>query len=57
MSTHAPGFHFSGFLHHSVLVKLGTTSIRVNCSLLSLVDVMLPNVGAGKINILKYQQE
>ena len=29
MSTHMPGFHFSGFLHHFVLAKLATTSMRV----------------------------
>ena len=25
--------HFSGFLHHFILAKLATSSIRVNCSL------------------------
>ena len=29
MSTHMLGFQFSGFLHHFVLAKLATTSIRV----------------------------
>ena len=31
MSTHLPGFQsFYGFLHHFVLAKLATSSIRVN---------------------------
>ena len=32
MSTHVPGFQdfFQDFLHHFVLVKLATSSIRVN---------------------------
>ena len=25
--------HFTGFFHHSVLAKLATSSIRVNCAL------------------------
>ena len=32
MSTHSPGFQaFSGFLHHFVIAKLASSSIRVNC--------------------------
>ena len=33
MSTHVPEFQsfFAGFLHHFVLAKLATSSIRVSC--------------------------
>ena len=47
MSTHLPGFKsvFSFFLHHFVLAKLATSSIRVNIILSSLLsNVLLKNL-------------
>ena len=43
MSTHLPGFfgHFNFFLHHFVLAKLATSSIRVKGPLLSCLCICI----------------
>ena len=55
MSTHLPGFqfHFLGFLHHFVLAKVATSSIRVNRSLTHTVPLTLSILLLSKAQELK----
>ena len=48
MSTHFPGFQsFFRFLHHFVLAKLATSSIRVKLISKHLVNSEIPGGGGG----------